>query len=119
MVVCKMRKTIGGTFKRDGEKSRVAGFRPSDTYSTAVLKAACTMNYEHDAIQEKGTLVIGRVRVVNSLLQNGKPWTLGGYLEELGGSKRIILGVYVPNEIVSPYMCVVTMHFWLISNPTV
>lgn len=114
-----MRKTMGGTFKQDGEKCRVSGFRPSDTYSTAVLKAACTMNYEHDAIQEKGTLVVGRVRVVNSLLQNGKPWTLGGYLEELGGSKRMILGVYVPNEIVSPFMCVVTMHIWLISNPTV
>ena len=114
-----MRKTMGGTFKQDGEKCRVSGFRPSDTYSTAVLKAACTMNYEHDAIQEKGTLVVGRVRVVNSLLQNGKPWTLGILRESFAWNHLVPPSNHVPNEIVSPFMCVVTMHIWLISNPTV
>ena len=105
MIVCKMRKTVSGTFKQDGEKYRVSGFRPSDTYSTTILKATSTLNCDHDEIKEKGTLVIGRARVMNSPLQNGQPWTLGGYLEELGGSRRMTIGVYFPNVLhVRPYM---------------
>ena len=42
---------------------------------------------------DAGTLLISMGRVANCPLQNG------GYLDELGGSRRITMGVYLPVSI--------------------
>ncbi|KAL5517275.1 hypothetical protein EMCRGX_G002789 [Ephydatia muelleri] len=96
MKVCQMEKTRNKTYKRIGDCLRVSGFRSTDTYKDTLQKA--TSSFDDAAQADAGTLIISMGRVANCPLQNGKPWTLGGYLDELGGSRRITIGVYLPND---------------------
>eukprot|EP00731_Ephydatia_muelleri_P012886 Em0007g196a len=97
MKVCRMEKTRNKTYKRIGDCLRVSGFRSTDTYKDTLRKA--TSSFDDAAQADAGTLIISMGRVANCPLQNGKPWTLGGYLDELGGSRRITIGVYLPNQL--------------------
>ena len=97
MKVRRMEKTRNKTYKRIGDCLRISGFRTTDTYEDTLRKATCCFD---DAAQaDAGTLIISMGRVANCPLQNGKRWTLGDYLDELGGSRRITMGVYLPVSI--------------------
>ena len=97
MKVCRMEKTRYKIYKCIGDCLRVSGFRSTDTYKDTLRKA--TSSFDDAAHTDAGTLIISMGRVANCPLQNGKPWTLGGYLDELGGSRRITIGVYLPVSI--------------------
>ena len=85
-----MEKTRNKTYTRIGDCLRVSGFRTTDTYEDTLQKATCSFD---DAAQaDVGTLIISLGTVANCPPQNGKRWTLGGYLDELGG---ITMGVYL------------------------
>ena len=77
MKVCQMEKTRNKTYKRIGDCLRVSGFRSTDTYKDTLQKA--TSSFDDAAQADAGTL--------------------GGYLDELGGSRRITIGVYLPVSI--------------------
>lgn len=91
-----MERTRGKVYRRTGDNLRVSGFRSTDTYEETFRKAASSF-VKSDS--PRGTLVISMGRVTNHPLSNGQPWTLGGYLSESGGSKRVAIGVYLPVSI--------------------
>ena len=100
MVACRMTKTESGGYKRLGEKFRVSGLLGSDDYNATLTKAASICGVNTSCSSEAGCcLVIGSARVLNCPLQSGLPWTLGAFLEELGGSKKIMLGIYLPDDV--------------------
>ena len=65
---------------------------------TFVVRKAATPLLKDTVDYDECYIVMTNARVLNLPLENGKSWTLGGYLDELGGSKRRILGVYIPNN---------------------
>ena len=86
MVACRMTKTESGGYKRLGEKFRVSGLLGSDDYNATLTKAASICGVNTSCSSEAGCcLVIGSAKVLNC---PGLPWTLGAFLEELGGSKK-------------------------------
>ena len=100
MNVCRMTKSKKDGYKRVGDNYRVPGFTHSDTYDGTVRKALLPI-LGSDATSSSTnysqySLIIGCGRVVNQALQDGKQWTLGRYLDDLGGSKRVTIGVYIP-----------------------
>ena len=100
MVACRMTKTKSGGYKRLGEKLRVSGLLGSDNYDAILTKAATGLGVHTTCSSEAGCcLVLGSVRVLNCPLQSGQSWTLGAYLDELGGSKKMILGIYLPDDV--------------------
>ena len=78
-------------------KIQVTGFCNDDNYNDVVRKGAKGMSITHppDNLQ----FIVSNGLVANGPLQSGKPWTLGNFIEELGGtqakSKRTF-GVCVP-----------------------
>ena len=98
-----MVKTRKG-YQRTGYNFRQSGFKDDDTYEQ-VLRKAATPLLQSKVDYENCHLIMSNARVVNLPLQSGKAWTLGGYLRELGGSKRRIIGVYIPNHVSSINLC--------------
>jgi hypothetical protein len=106
MVACRMEKTRSGGYKRLGEKLRVSGLLGSDNYDAILTKAATGLGVNTTCSSEAGCcIVLGSAKVLNCPLQNGLPWTLGAYLDELGGSKKLILGIYLPDDVSDFEMC--------------
>ena len=64
-------------------KIQVPGFCSDDSYSDVVEKAAKGLNITHppDRLQ----FLVSNGLVTNGLLHDGRPWTLGNFIEELGG----------------------------------
>ena len=87
-----MERTRNKACQRSSDYLGVSGFRNTDTYEETLRKAASFVKTDSPL----GTLVISMGRVANCPLQNGQPWTLGGYLSELEGSKRVAIGYYLP-----------------------
>lgn len=98
MTVCRMRKNKGDGYKRIGDSFRVSGFKASDSYHTTVQKSAAPLLAQNVGFN-KPYLVVACGHVVDVPLQNGESWTLGGYLNEMGGSKRRTLGVYLKSKV--------------------
>ena len=78
-------------------KIQVPGFCSNDSYNDVVRKGAKGLSITHPP--DKLQFIVSNDLVTNGLLQDGKPWTLGNFIEELGGaqakSKRTF-GVCVP-----------------------
>ena len=78
-------------------KIQVPEFCCDDNYNDAVRKRAKGSSIIHPP--DKRQFIVSNGLVTNGLLQDGKPWTLRNFIEELGGaqanSKRTF-GVCVP-----------------------
>lgn len=96
MAVCRMVKTKKG-YQRSGDNIRPSGFKDDDSYDDALRKAATPL-LDGKVDYDDCYLVMSNARILNLPLISGKTWTLGGYLRELGGSKRRIIGVYIPKN---------------------
>eukprot|EP00731_Ephydatia_muelleri_P000709 Em0001g709a len=74
---------------------------PINNYDTTLRKAVAPL-LDKAANYKKCHLVMAGGRVSNlPLLSKQRPWSLGGFMEELGGfekGKRLVIGVYVPND---------------------
>lgn len=103
MSVCRMVKTKKrDSYRRDGDTYRVSGFALSDSYGAVIRKAAAPL-LEKEVNYDMCSLIVSQARVVNLPLESGA-WTLGVFLKGLGGlvmAKRLILGVYMPENCVS------------------
>eukprot|EP00731_Ephydatia_muelleri_P038026 Em0632g3a len=70
-------------------------------YDTTLRKAVAPL-LDKAANYNKCHLVMAGGRVSNlPLISKQRPWSLGGFMEELGGfekGKRLVIGVYVPND---------------------
>ena len=103
MSVCRMVKTKkGDSYRRHGDTYRVPGFSLSDSYAAVIRKAAAPL-LEKKVNYDMCCLIVSQARVVNLPLETGA-WTLGMFLQGLGGlvkAKRLILGVYMPENSVS------------------
>ncbi|KAL5515192.1 hypothetical protein EMCRGX_G000323 [Ephydatia muelleri] len=101
MNVCRMKKNKSDGYKRQGEVHRVSGFMHEDNYDTTLRKAVAPL-LDKAANYNKCHLVMAGGRVSNlPLISKQRPWSLGGFMEELGGfekGKRLVIGVYVPND---------------------
>ncbi|KAL5481464.1 hypothetical protein EMCRGX_G021625 [Ephydatia muelleri] len=103
MNVCRMKKKKNKSdgYKRQGEVHRVSGFMHEDNYDTTLRKAVAPL-LDKAANYNKCHLVMAGGRVSNlPLISKQRPWSLGGFMEELGGfekGKRLVIGVYVPND---------------------
>jgi hypothetical protein len=104
MNVCRMKKTKSDGFKRHGQLHRVSGLTYEDDYLTTVRKATAPL-LDKRIRYNMCSLVMAGGRVSNMpLLGKGCSWSVGGFMEELGGfekSKRLVIGVYIPNDDVS------------------
>ena len=108
-----MKKNKSDGYKRQGEVHRVSGFMHEDNYDTTLRKAVAPL-LDKAANYNKCHLVMAGGRVSNlPLISKQRPWSLGGFMEELGGGgggggggfekgKRLFIGVYVPNDVSSP-----------------
>ena len=98
-------KNKSDEYKRQGEVHRVSRFMHEDNYDTTLRKAVAPL-LDKAANYNKCHLVMAGGRVSNlPLLSKQRPWSLGGFMEELGGfekGKRLVIGVYVPNDVSSP-----------------
>ena len=78
-------------------KIQVPGFCSNDSYSDVVEKGAKGLNITHPP--DKLQFLVSNGLVTNGSLHDGKSWTLGNFIEELGGvqarSKRTF-GVCAP-----------------------
>ena len=101
----KKKVRLSDGYKRQGEVHRVSGFMHEDNYDTTLRKAVAPL-LDKAANYKKCHLVMAGGRVSNlPLLSKQRPWSLGGFMEELGGfekGKRLVIGVYVPNDVSSP-----------------
>ncbi|KAL5468800.1 hypothetical protein EMCRGX_G029920 [Ephydatia muelleri] len=72
-----------------------------NNYDTTLRKAVAPL-LDKAANYNKCHLVMAGGRVSNlPLISKQRPWSLGGFMEELGGfekGKRLVIGVYVPND---------------------
>ncbi|KAL5510855.1 hypothetical protein EMCRGX_G006465 [Ephydatia muelleri] len=95
------KKNKSDGYKRQGEVHRVSGFMHEDNYDTTLRKAVAPL-LDKAANYNKCHLVMAGGRVSNlPLISKQRPWSLGGFMEELGGfekGKRLVIGVYVPND---------------------
>ena len=100
-----MKKKKSDGYKRQGEVHRVSGFMHEDNYDTTLRKAVAPL-LDKAANYNKCHLVMAGGRVSNlPLISKQRPWSLGGFMEELGEfekGKRLVIGVYVPNDVSSP-----------------
>ena len=75
-------------------KIQVPGFCNDDNYNDVVRKGAKGMSITHPP--NKLQFIVSNGLVTNGPLQDGKPWTLGNFIEELGGKSKRTFGVCVP-----------------------
>ena len=104
MNVCRMKKTKSDGYRRDGELHRVSGFTYEDNYVyNTTLRKALAPILDKAAKYKKSSLIMAGGRVSNlPLLSKKCSWSLGGFMEELGGfekGKRLVIGVYIPNDV--------------------
>ena len=118
MSVCRMVKTKkGDSYRRHGDTCRVSGFALCDSYAAVIRKAAAPL-LEKKVNYDMCSLIVSQARVVNLPLEAGA-WTLGGFLQGLGGlvkAKRLTLGVYMHESSVSnkPSCRSVSQFFYII-----
>lgn len=65
-------------------KVTVPGFMDNDTYDKVLSKAAKGLGIDK---QEDLLLIVSNGLVIDAPLSNGKPWTLGNYIAEMGGAQ--------------------------------
>ena len=78
---------------------QVPGFEDKDTYLDVVSKAAKGLGL--DVMIHRLSLVISNSLVKDTHLPSGKPWTLGNYTKEFGGSQaraKRTFGICVSEE---------------------
>lgn len=78
---------------------QIPGFEDSDTYLDVISKAAKGLGL--DIPNHRLSLVISNSLVKDKHLPSGKPWTLGNYTGEFGGSQsraKRTFGVFVSEE---------------------
>lgn len=81
-------------------KVQVSGFSDDDTYLDVIRKGS--KGLQITAPPEQLSLLISNGLVTDMLLGNGKPWTLGGYTVELGGTQsrgKRTFGIIVPFQL--------------------
>ena len=83
-------------------KVQIPGFSDENSHQDVISRAArgLEINTSIDSL----SLMMSNGLVKNTLLSNGKPWTLGGFVEELGGAQvrgKRTFGVCVPKELCS------------------
>ena len=100
----KQKRANGYKLKSHTSVCKVGGFLEQDDYVTTLRKALVPILGSKKVELTECSLVIGNGCVKNLPLQDGKPWSLGGCLKEMGGCKRAVIGVYIPSDIeVSQY----------------
>ena len=96
-----MEKTITGhSFKQFDEPIQVSGFSMEDTYEE-VLRRGVKVLYPEKKHFKSASIVVTQGRVPNVPSKDGKEWTLGGYLYDIGNyarKGRLKFGIYVPEE---------------------
>ncbi|KAL5476087.1 hypothetical protein EMCRGX_G025992 [Ephydatia muelleri] len=85
-----------------GEVHRVSGFMHEDNYDTTLRNVHGAPLLDKATNYYKCHLVLAGGPVSNfPPLSKQRPWSLDGFMEELGGfekGKRLVIGVYVPND---------------------
>ena len=79
---------------------QISGFTNDNTYQQVVAQGARGMTINADPADLH--LVVSGGLVMDATLQDGRPWTLGGYVQEIGGvsarSKKTF-GIYIPLDV--------------------
>ena len=76
---------------------QIGGFTDDDTYIEVVNKGARGLDIR--ASPSRLYLIVSNGIVVDAPLQGGKPWSLGCYIQEFGGTSvrgKKQFGIYIP-----------------------
>ena len=77
---------------------QISGFTDDNTYQEVVAQGARGLTIKADPADLH--LIVSGGLVMDDTLQDGKPWTLGGYVQEIGGSARCkTFGIYIPLDV--------------------
>ena len=78
---------------------QISGFTDGNTYQEVVAQGARGLIIKADPADLH--LVVSGGLVMDDTLQDGKPWTLGGYVQEIGVSARYkkTFGIYIPLDV--------------------
>ena len=104
------------TYRRVGAKVQVAGFADFHSYSEVVERASLGLGLEPSC---NAQLIVSGGLVKNGTLNNGAAWSLGEYIQEIGGkparNKKPSVSVFL-NAAKYVHAC---MHAWFeITNCT-
>ena len=83
-------------------KVQIPGFSDDNSHHDVISRAA--RGLEIKTSLDSLSLMMSNGLVKNTPLSNGKPWTLGGFVDELGGAQvrgKRTFGVCVPEELSS------------------
>lgn len=79
---------------------QVSGFIDDNTYQEVVTQGARGLTIKADPADLH--LIVSGGLVMDDTLQDGKPWTLGGYVQEIGGVSarcKKTFGIYIPLDV--------------------
>ena len=79
---------------------QISGFTDDNTYQEVVAQVARGLTIKADPVDLH--LVVSGGLVMDDTLQDGKPWTLGGYVQEIGGVSvrcKKTFGIYIPLDV--------------------
>ena len=96
---CRYRKA-GLTYRRTTGNFQISGFSDDNTYQEVVAQGARGLKINADTADLH--LVVSGGLVMDDPLQDGKPWTLGGYVQEIGGVSargKKTFGIYIPLDV--------------------
>ena len=82
-------------------KVQIPGFSDEDSHQEVIDKAAKGLGIDPSTDHESLTLMMSKGLVKNLPLSNGKPWTLGSFVEQLGGAQvrgKRTFGICVPDN---------------------
>ena len=94
------------SYKRTSGNIQVSGFTDDDVYGDVVTKG--TKGLDIKAEPEDLFLIVSNGLVVDTPLRRNKPWTLGNYVEEIGGVSvrgKKTFGIYIPIDVEEEEVC--------------
>ena len=94
--ICRYRKS-GLTLRKTSGSIQVSGFTNADTYKDVIERSMKGLSIS--SLHANLELVVSGGIVRDTPLEHGEPWTLGGYVDEIGGSSvrgKKCFGIYVP-----------------------
>lgn len=78
---------------------QISGFRDENTYQDVIQWGSLGLNIKGSLANFR--LIVSGGLVANTQLQNNEPWSLGGYIDEIGGVSarcKKTFGIYLITE---------------------